>query len=216
MSRCPVYRWKSFWLGLGVVAFLGWAWVQSMTWIDGVGWQRLDMSDLSKSRGISVWQGEGRLGLSWDSYDPFVEDGVSYWRTLVDDSMRHGVERDPNGFAWFEADEPEMRREASDPFAPSGADESDPFATEDAGEGSGGMSTAPADARLVRPGDPYEVYARVVDPRIVVFPKALRVEGSTVSVAHWLVVLVFLLAWSGWLVWRWRRMKRLTEVEVRG
>lgn len=30
MKTRPFYRWKSFWLGLFVVAFSGWVWVQSM------------------------------------------------------------------------------------------------------------------------------------------------------------------------------------------
>ncbi|MEK7951663.1 hypothetical protein WKV53_14190 [Luteolibacter sp. Y139] len=39
--RRPVYRWKGFWLGVLVVAFLGWVWARSMgrdegVWIHGV------------------------------------------------------------------------------------------------------------------------------------------------------------------------------------
>lgn len=26
----PIYRWKSFWLGILILSFLGWAWVKSM------------------------------------------------------------------------------------------------------------------------------------------------------------------------------------------
>lgn len=29
-----IYRWKSFWLGILTLCFVGWAWVRSMTWND--------------------------------------------------------------------------------------------------------------------------------------------------------------------------------------
>jgi len=36
MISRPIYRWKLFWFGLLVVAFLGWAWVRSMSHFDMV------------------------------------------------------------------------------------------------------------------------------------------------------------------------------------
>ncbi|WP_341405153.1 hypothetical protein [Luteolibacter soli] len=45
MSARPIYRWKSFWLVVMVLGFLGWAWVRSMGYFDrtivgmgGSGW----------------------------------------------------------------------------------------------------------------------------------------------------------------------------------
>ena len=34
----PLYRWKSVWLGVLVLAFIGWAWVRSMSYMDDVLW----------------------------------------------------------------------------------------------------------------------------------------------------------------------------------
>ena len=34
----PLYRWKSFWFGVLVIAFLGWAWARSMTFADSLSW----------------------------------------------------------------------------------------------------------------------------------------------------------------------------------
>ena len=33
--------------------------------------------------------------------------------------------------------------------------------------------------------------------------------GGSVAIAHWFLILLFLLPWTTWLVWRSRRMKRL-------
>ena len=35
--------------------------------------------------------------------------------------------------------------------------------------------------------------------------------SSRYSVAHWLLILLFLLTWSTFLAWRWRRIRRLTK-----
>ena len=64
--------------------------------------------------------------------------------------------------------------------------------------------------------DASATFADVMERGSGLIVPALRVDGDSIRVAHWFVALVFLLAWSGWLVWRWRRMRRLTEVEVRG
>ncbi|MEK7951680.1 hypothetical protein [Luteolibacter soli] len=36
MRPRPIYRWRSFWLGVLVLCFLGWAWARSMTRDEGV------------------------------------------------------------------------------------------------------------------------------------------------------------------------------------
>jgi len=44
------------------------------------------------------------------------------------------------------------------------------------------------------------------------FERGRPVDGwASVAVAHWFLMLLFLVAWSGWLGWRWRRMKRLQK-----
>jgi hypothetical protein len=38
MIHRPLYRWKSAWLGVLVLAFIGWAWVRSMAHLDILVW----------------------------------------------------------------------------------------------------------------------------------------------------------------------------------
>lgn len=38
MKPRPLYRWKSFWLGVLVIAFLGWAWKRSTTTLSQALW----------------------------------------------------------------------------------------------------------------------------------------------------------------------------------
>ena len=38
MTPRPIYRWRSFWLGILVLGFLGWAWIGSMTIPRGYYW----------------------------------------------------------------------------------------------------------------------------------------------------------------------------------
>jgi hypothetical protein len=54
------------------------------------------------------------------------------------------------------------------------------------------------------------------------FPRAIerspweRLGGNgypTWAVAHWFLILLFLVPWAGWLAWRWHRIKRLTKVK---
>jgi hypothetical protein len=39
--------------------------------------------------------------------------------------------------------------------------------------------------------------------------KVVRDGISTYYLAHWFLMLLFLVPWSGWLTWRWRRLSRL-------
>ena len=84
MSRRPVYRWKSFWLGLCVLVFLGWAWLRSMEWMSGVSWQ-WTVGDKSEwvGQSIAVEQDEGRVSLWWDSYNPLEMDGMRRWNNRI-------------------------------------------------------------------------------------------------------------------------------------
>ncbi len=44
------------------------------------------------------------------------------------------------------------------------------------------------------------------------FEQGRPVDGwASVAVAHWFLILLFLVAWGGWLAWRWRGVKRSRE-----
>jgi hypothetical protein len=58
MTRRPFYRWKSFWLGILVLGFLGWAWVRSMRVCDVVTW-----GNSSGSWGWSLDHGSSQIWL---------------------------------------------------------------------------------------------------------------------------------------------------------
>jgi len=59
----PFHRWKSFWLGVLVLAFLGWGWIRSMSYTDGFFW-------ILKHDRVSAWQSWGQLGFAWDGSKP--------------------------------------------------------------------------------------------------------------------------------------------------
>ena len=59
MTPRPLYRWKSFWLGALVLAFLGWAWIRSMGHVDGAVWIRSGVM-------VTVGQAYGGFNFSWD------------------------------------------------------------------------------------------------------------------------------------------------------
>jgi hypothetical protein len=56
----------------------------------------------------------------------------------------------------------------------------------------------------------------VASRRHNVFPAAVRFDPYGAEVAHWFLIGLFLVPWSGWLAWRWRRIERLdvTRQEV--
>lgn len=86
MPPRPFHRWKSFWLGLLVLTFLGWAWVRSM--------HRIDDSTYKASTSSTSWgacTGFGTVLLGW-VHDPFAPDGLRF------SSSRANVER---GSTWF-------------------------------------------------------------------------------------------------------------------
>jgi hypothetical protein len=126
MPPRPIRRWKSFWFGIVVLAFLGWGWMRSLHHIDGVLW-------MTKHFEITAGQGPGGLFLNGDGH-PFPL-SLCQW--------------------------------IHEPAAP---------------------------------GEPW-------------FPTA--VNGETYSamiqltVSHWFLILLFLIPWTAFLLWRVRRMKRL-------
>jgi hypothetical protein len=86
MTPRPIYRWKSFWLGFLVLAFLSWAWVRSMHRVDDITYKT---STSSISWGACT--GFGTVLLGW-LHDPFAPDGLRF------SSSRVNVERTST---WF-------------------------------------------------------------------------------------------------------------------
>jgi hypothetical protein len=82
MTPRPFYRWKSFWLGLCVLVFLGWAWVWSMD-------EALILTPWDESR-LSLSTGNGQLdAFVSDAYRALGPARVEHWRT------------DPDSMHWF-------------------------------------------------------------------------------------------------------------------
>jgi len=46
MTPRPLHRWKSFWLGILVLGFLGWAWVRSIVYDDRIVWMEAGSTDI--------------------------------------------------------------------------------------------------------------------------------------------------------------------------
>lgn len=132
MTPRPLYRWKSFWFGGLVIAFLGWAWARSMNHRDAVYVQLVG----------KLWANNCVMG-------KFTIERSEHGRIMASD---WGI------------------RFSSEPF----------------------------------PGYDFPV------------PAALKRIGEenvfeTWMIAHWFLILFFLVPWSGWLAWRWREIKRLSK-----
>jgi len=126
MTPRSIIRWKSFWFGILVLGFLGWAWVRSM----------------KVREGVAFVNAESRLILSHSvgHCELFVAPG------------------------WYEKTGPEL------------------------------FSGEPMPWNIVKWFQPWAAIER---PTVE--------EGSLVQVAHWLLILLFLIPWSAFLAWRWRR-----------
>lgn len=131
MSSHSLHRWKSFWLGLLVLIFLGWAWVRSIHRIDDISYKAS-----TSSRSWGACTGFGAVILGW-SDDPFAPDGLRF------SSYRAGPD-------WVTTWFPEA---------------------------------------ILMEGDPDESW-------------------QNFRIAHWFLILHFLVPWAGFLVWRVRRVKR--------
>lgn len=76
MTPRPIYRWKSFWLGVCVLGFLGWAWERS---------NRLEESlsvawpfKVDRANAALLSQGWGKVNVAVDA-DPFSDPGFRYF-----------------------------------------------------------------------------------------------------------------------------------------
>ena len=73
MTPRPLYRWKSFWLGLLVMAFLGWAWSLSYSHLSYVNYARMAVMQREGHvavgyRGRSAIDQSGHMRMSRDHY----------------------------------------------------------------------------------------------------------------------------------------------------
>lgn len=125
----PLYRWKSFWLGLFVLVFLGWAWARSMHYKESV-------SFVDGGRGIVASHSPGTIEVLSAEVDPFLPEGLLSSKSPVKASRRDKV-----------------------------------------------------------------------------FPAAVSLDYYGAEVAHWVLIILFLVPWSGGLAWHWRRQRILTKME---
>lgn len=129
MPPRPIYRWKSFWLGIFILAFLGWGWIRATGHVEGVVWMR-------KGLMVTAGHGYGQVDLSWDpSRVPSPLDMFQPFHELITD-------KDPR---WF----------------------------------------------------PKAVNWEYYKPQVI-----------QTQIAYWLIILVFLLLWSAWLLLHGRRERR--------
>lgn len=63
MPPRPLHRWKSFWLGIVVLALLGGGWVRSRSYTDGFFW-------LPQRFTLTAYQSAGQIGFAWDYSHP--------------------------------------------------------------------------------------------------------------------------------------------------
>ena len=72
----PLYRWKSFWLGLFVLGFLAWAWRDSLDRVTGLGFQTPAGSGglLQHSGEVCIFRTHVKRGWGWTIFNvPKVE-----------------------------------------------------------------------------------------------------------------------------------------------
>jgi len=126
----PLYRWKAFWLGILVLAFLGWSWLRSIEYKD--------------------W---------FNVRTPTISGGIGHANARLGVYCNNGGSEDTG---WRSAPST-----ATAPF-PSPID---------------------AEAYISRPG-----YAGA---------------HARLLLAHWFLILLFLIPWTAFLIWRTRQMKHL-------
>ena len=127
MPPRPFHRWKSFWLGIVVLALLGGGWVRSMSYTNGFFW-------FPGRFVFTAYQSAGQLGFAWDLSRPPIPVPMFEW---VHEPISSA------GEAWFPK-----------PVVP-------------------------------------EIYDRQFQ----------------FGIAHWFLMLLFLIAWAAFLSWRVRRSR---------
>ena len=61
----PVYRWKTFWFGILILAFIGWAWIDSMKHYSGI------LYAVPPQNIFVARQHAGSVVLGWDTSEQF-------------------------------------------------------------------------------------------------------------------------------------------------
>jgi hypothetical protein len=130
MHPRPLHRWKSFWFGLLVLAFLGWAWARSYHQENRISFRASPVS--------TAWISSNRAGvvlLGWES-NPLIPGGlhVSTYPNKLNANWSSGAVALKGGRGW-----------------------------------------------------------------------------QVIRIAHWFLILLFIVPWAGFLFWRVRRMRRVGE-----
>ena len=73
MNPRPFYRWKSFWLGLSVLLFLGWAWERSRQQVDRFTWSGAGEFTL-----LQINHQESMVEFAWGPGGPYPTPGFFY------------------------------------------------------------------------------------------------------------------------------------------
>ena len=100
MPPRPLHRWKSFWLGILILSFLGWAWTDSMRQESILFWA-------APSRvALSATQTSGVIGISWTFTTPPVTQHFHYRRQPISVRERHtwfpkGLAYENDGYASY-------------------------------------------------------------------------------------------------------------------
>jgi len=96
MTPRPVQRWKSFWLGLLVIVFLGWAWARSVHFGES-----MHLGSMTGTRGTILGQSGGMMGVTaWRvpvEFDPGCSSPV-----IGNSSSTFSAWRNPHGRPRYE------------------------------------------------------------------------------------------------------------------
>ena len=158
MQPRPLYRWKSFWIGMFALCCFSWAWWDSVHFNSGVNWRQF--------RAVSVG----------DAIILFSDTSAVGWHASA-----------PSKFEW--------RRRGADPNRLVPGFEA-PLLLRGGGE----------DIRIAYE----EVRPSSVSPRDE-FANSMRFQPPRdllIVIPYWFLILLFLLPWTAFLAWRWRRMRR--------
>ena len=152
MKPRPMYRWKSFWLGVLVLAFSGWAW-----------WSSHEYESYAAGGQFAVVHQAGHVGVLRTGYTPARAMG----HVLM--NQRAEIEVFPL------------------PFLIRGR----------------GLSDLP-------PFDRSGTFKQAVEGEYLTYP----VNCWALFFPHWVLAMVFGVAWVSFLGWRWRKQRRLTKSMV--
>jgi hypothetical protein len=167
MKPRPFYRWKSFWLGILVLGFLGWAWVDSLRYESWITVQHVNVSN-----------GGGALTLS-NEFSFFPTEAVEWGRNDLKELSEVEVSAFVVPLFYF----------GGEPPNPEPSDVPDYWAyslvTSDNVESTVSMPYREFIARRFQPPTDWGIF-----------------------IPLWLVLLVFMILWSAWLLFHWKREQK--------